>query len=197
MSTCHYGPDPSLFPSNHWVDDRENEYSQFEEIIRKFASLGSVSDYDRRNRGLAVPGVEAYVFQSLLEVAGVVPELLDQGRLFLDELKRRNARACNGRWMGPREKVASDFVLKIHAEVFRTDNISSDASESFREGSHVNVHLSLKVEVIGNSTAVLSQNTVSVCIVHIGHRIVLLSWIDDVFQGRYVSVHAEDAVSND
>src|SRR5439155_23597089 len=140
-----------------------------------FSSLTRLSNYDRRNSSLAVPSVEGYVFQSLLEVAGVVPELLDQRRLFLDELKRCNARACNGGWMGPREKVASDFVLKIHTEVFRTDNISSDASESFREGYHVNVHLSLKVEVIGNSTAVLSQNTVSVSIVYIGHRIVFLS----------------------
>src|SRR5438552_12535892 len=99
--------------------------------------------------------------------------------------------------MGPGEEVASDLVLEIHTEVFRSDNVSSDASEGFREGSHVNVHLPFKMEVIRYSTAILAENTISVSIINIGHRIMFLRQLDNVFQRRYVSVHAKDSVSND
>src|SRR5713101_654961 len=174
MRTGHNRPDPSFVPSHHGKDDRENEYPELEETVSEFPSFSRVSNHHWCNRRLAVSRVKAYIFQAFLEVACVVPELLDQGWLFLDDLQRCNACACDRGRVRPGEEVASDLVLEVFTEVFRADNISTDASEGFREGSHVNVHLSFKMEVVGYSAAVLAEDTVAVSIVNIRHCIMLL-----------------------
>src|SRR5213080_2068458 len=139
----HYGSDSCSILRDHRVDDREDEDAHLEHAVSKLASLPALAHHHGGYRSLAVSSIKPEILQSFLEIARVVPELLHKPRTSLDQLDRSNAGARHRRRLGPGEEIAADLVLKIAAQVLRSDNVTANAAECFRECSHVNIYLAL------------------------------------------------------
>src|SRR5438876_8468279 len=156
MCTCHDRPDSRLVFAHHRKYYRKNEYSELEHLVREFVGFPALADHDWSDGGLALSRVEAQVVQCFLEVSGILPELPYQRRIPLHQLDRGDAGAWNSRRLGPGQEIASDLVLKICAQVFRTNNVAAYTAEGFVECSHVNIDLSFQVEVVRDSSSVLA-----------------------------------------
>src|SRR6267143_2125334 len=197
MCACHDRPDSRLVFAHHRIYYRKNEYSKFEHLVGQFVGLPALTNHDWSDGSLALSRVEAQVLECFLEVASIVPEFLHQRRILLHQLDRGDAGARNTRRLGPREEIASDLILEIGAQVFRANNIATYTAEGFGEGSHVNIDLSFEVEVVRDSPSILAKDSIAMSIVNVRYGLILRCQVDDVFEGRDVSIHAEDSVGND
>src|SRR5207247_11397911 len=157
----HYGSDSCSILRDHRVDDREDEDAHLEHAVGKLASLPAFAHHHGGYRSLAVSSIKPEILQSFLEIARIVPELLHKPRTPLHQLDSSNTSTRHRRRLGPRQEIAAHLVLKITAQNLRSDNVTANAAESFRECSHVNIHLPLYVEMIGDSSSVSSQYPVA------------------------------------
>src|SRR2546429_7496285 len=156
MCACHDRPDSRFVFAHHRKYYRKNEHSEPEHFVREFVGFPALADHDWSDWCLALSRVEAQVLQCFLEVSGIVPESLYQRWILLHQLDRGDAGSRYTGRLRPREKIASDLVLEIGAQVFRANNIATDTPEGFGECSHVNVDLSFEVEVVRDSPSVLA-----------------------------------------
>src|SRR5437870_479146 len=142
MCDCHDRPDSCLVFANHRKYYWKNEHSKVEHLVRQLMGLPALTNHDWSDGGLALSCIEAQVLQCFLEVSCIVPELLHQRRVLLHQLDRGDAGSRDTRRLRPREKIASDLVLEIGAQVFRSNNVATYTSEGFGECPHVNIDLS-------------------------------------------------------
>ena len=122
-----------------------------------------------------VAGVEAEPRQPRLEVAGVVPQPLDQLRLGLQHVDRREAGRRDGRRMrtwrrGTAAPVCSSNVEQRSA----AGDVAAQHADRLGERPHLDVHPAVQAEVVDRARARCAQHAGGVGVVHVDDRIALL-----------------------
>src|SRR2546427_1746786 len=136
MCACHDRPDSRFVFAHHRKYYRKNEHSEPEHFVREFVGFPAFADHDWSDWCLALSRVVAQLLQCFLEVSGIVPESLYQRWILLHQLDRGDAVSWYTGRLRRREKIASDLVLEICAQVFRSSNIAIVTTAGFGHQSH-------------------------------------------------------------
>src|SRR5581483_5004710 len=117
MGCRHDGPQAGLSFGDDWISDARSKYSFVKQLAAELHSQPSFANDDRRDRGLAggsvhAADIKAEIAELFFEIAGVIPELVDQLGLLLENIKSRDA-GCGNRWrMRSREQERTAPVVQ-------------------------------------------------------------------------------------
>ena len=82
MDSCDDGAHATFIDGYGGVDDALGKDAFLEEAIAELHSQCAFTYDDRRDRRLAVPGIEAKLFEATLEEVRVLPEPINEARVF-------------------------------------------------------------------------------------------------------------------
>ena len=130
-------------------------------------------------------------------MARVLPQPLDELRLGLEDVDRRQARRRHGRRVGGREEERPRAVLEHRPQGLRSGDVATEHADRLRERADLDVHPAVEVEMVDAAPAVPPEHPGRVGVIDVDDRVVLLGQLDDLRQLGDVAVHAEHAIGDD
>ena len=114
---------------------------------RELHREAAVADDDRRDRGLAQPPMlKPSAAEPLLQVARVLPQLLDALRFLLQHVERRDARGGDRRRMRRREQERPRAVVEELDEVARAADVAAERADRLRQRADLDVDAAVQLK---------------------------------------------------
>ena len=135
--------------------------------------------------------------QSGLEEPRVLPQPLDDLRLLLEHVERRDARGGDGRRMRRREQKRPRAVIEELDQRAAAGDVAAERADRLRQRADLDVHAAVHAEVIDGAAAVPPEHAAGVRIVHHHDAAEFLGEVAQRRQRAEVAVHAEHAVGDE
>ena len=127
----------------------------------------------------------------------VLPQPLDELRLGLQHVDRRQAGGGHGRRMGGREEERPGPVLEDLAQRLAAGDVAAQHADRLGQRPDLDVDPAVQAEVVDAAAPVAAQHAGGVRVVDVDDRIGLLGGLHDLGQAGDVAVHAEHAIGDD
>ena len=175
-------------------NDRSDEHTLVQGQFHGRQALLHVPYEERDDGGLGMPNVESSCPEALVGTAGKVPEMIQALGLRLHDVEGRadGCHICRRHAGAEYQGTGIMFEIIDYGVVARDE--SSQGTEGFGEGSHYEVGLVGKPEMVRSSAALLAENPKSVGIVHHNGGIVLFAEFHYSRQVGQVSLHRVNPV---
>src|SRR5947209_9939750 len=164
------------------VCDSGSKYSFVKQLAAELHGKASVANDDWCDRGLAggsvhAADIEAEIAELFFEIAGVLPEFVDELGLLLQNVKSCDTGGCNGGRMRGREQERTAPVIQKLDQVAGAADISAHCANRFGPGAYLNVDAAMNIEVVDGSASIASQDPGGVRIVDHHDRTVFFGQI--------------------
>ena len=143
------------------------------------------------------PILKPELAELLLQVAGVLPELLDALRLLLEDVEGGDAGRGDGRRMRGREQERPRAMIEKLDQVARAADVAAERADGLRERADLDIDAAMQVEVVDGAAAVAAQHARGVRVVDHHDRAIFLGQRAKAGQRADVAVHGEDAVGDE
>ena len=119
-----------------------------------------------------------------LEVARVLPELLDALRLLLQHVERGQAGGRHGRRMRRREQERARAMVQELDQIAAAAHVPAEHADRLRQRPHLDVHAAVQAEVIDRAAPVAPQHAGGMRVVHHHDGAVAFGGVDQPGQRR-------------
>ena len=176
--------------------DARRQHAFIEQLARQLVRQRGLADNHRRDRRLADARVEPGGTQARLEVARVVPKLLDALGLLLQHIESGQARRGHGRRMRRRKQERARAMVQELDQVAAPAHVPAQHADRLRERPHLNVYAPMQAEMIDRPAPVAPQHARGMRVVHHHDRAVPFGRLGQPGQRADIAVHREHAVGD-
>ena len=152
------GADARLVARDGRKRDALREDALLEQPVRQLHRQRALADDHRRDRALAQAGVEAERLQAGLEEPRVLPQPLDDLRLLLEHVERRDARGRDRRRMRGREQERPRAVIEELDQRAAAGDVAAERADRLRQRADLDVDAAVHAEVIDGAAAVPAEH---------------------------------------
>ena len=143
------------------------------------------------------PVLKPSALEAGLEEPRVVPEPLDDLRLLLEDVDRRDAGRGDRRRMRGREQERPRAVVEELDQRLAAGDVAAERADRLRQRADLDVDAAVHAEVIDRAAAVLAEHAARMRVVDHHDAAEFLGERAQLGQRAEVAVHAEDAVGDE